>query len=84
MPAKKPAARPDVSPALRYLGDPSGVPHLSGVPSRDLSPDDVRRVAHDLGLSVPAFVSLACRGPFTEAALPAADESPSSADGEET
>ncbi|MCC6619506.1 MAG: hypothetical protein IT341_10770 [Chloroflexi bacterium] len=82
MPAKKPAFEPELPPALRYLGDASGQPHLSGIPSRDLSADDVSRLAHRHGLSVRAFVALACRGPFTKAALPAADESPS-ADGKE-
>lgn len=83
MPAsKKPATGPVLSPALHYTGDASGQPHLSGIPSRDLSADDVRRLAHTHGLSVPAFVALARRGPFTEAAIPAADE-PSSADGKE-
>lgn len=78
----KPAIEPELPPALHYLGDASGQPHMSGIPSRDLTPADVSRLARRLGLSVPAFVALACRGPFTEAALPAADESPS-ADGKE-
>jgi hypothetical protein len=84
MPASKPAVRA-LSPALHYLGDPSGQPHVSGIPSRDLAPDDVSRVAQRLGLSVAAFVELATsRGVFSEAApaKPAADESPS-ADGKE-
>lgn len=70
--------------ALRYLGDPSGIPHLSGIPSRDLSAGEVRRHAHDLGLKADALVALAVSsGAFTtEAARPAADESPS-ADGKE-
>jgi hypothetical protein len=70
--------------ALRYLGDESGVPHLSGIPSRDLSAAEVRQHAHDLGLKADALVALAVgSGAFTtEAARPAADESPS-ADGEE-
>lgn len=86
MSTKRPASGPVLPPAplrgLTYLGDDSGQPHLSGIPSRDLSADDVRRLASLHGHSVPAFVALACRGPFTEAAPPAADESPS-ADGKE-
>lgn len=83
MPARKPARKPV---ALRYLGDASGVPHISGIPSRDLSAADVRRLAHRHGLTVTAFAALAtASGVFTEAASanPAADESPS-ADGKET
>jgi hypothetical protein len=82
MPRKKPAA----CHALHYLGDASGVPHLSGVPSRDLSAGDLHRLAHNLGTTCAALVASAVRsGAFTEAdpASPAADESPS-ADGEET
>lgn len=83
MPAAKPAERA-CSHALRYLGDPSGVPHISGIPSRDLSDAAVHRLASNFGLSVTAFVTLATRGPFSEAApaKPAADETPS-ADGKE-
>lgn len=84
MPASKPAVRA-LSPALHYTGDASGQPHISGIPSRDLSPDDVDRVAKRLGLSVAAFVAVATGGGvFSEAApaTPAADESPS-ADGKE-
>lgn len=82
MPRPKPAARPELPPALHYTGDASGQPHLSGIPSRDLTPADVSRLAHVHGLSLDAFVALATAGPFTLSALPAADEPPS-ADGEE-
>lgn len=82
MPAKKPAVEPEPCPALHYTGDGSGVPHINGIPSRDLSADQVRRRAHDLGLSVTAFVALATSGPFTEAA-PANPAANSSADDSE-
>ena len=79
MPRTKPVTEPELPPALHYTGDASGVPHLSGIPSRDLSADDVRRLAHDLGLSVAALVARATAGPFTKAA-PANPAAHSSAD----
>lgn len=82
MSAKKPASEPELPPALHYTGDASGQPHLSGIPSADLSSAEVARLATAHGLSVDAFVALATSGPFTTVRLPAADESPS-ADGEE-
>lgn len=60
--------------SLRYTGDASGVPHISGIPSRDLSADDVRRLAHRLGLPPRVLVARLVAGPFTEAA-PAAKSS---------
>lgn len=82
MPAKKPAVEPEPCHALHYLGDESGTPHLGGIPSRDLTADDVRRLSHDLGLSVSDFTALALGGPFTEAA-PANPAANSSADDSE-
>lgn len=64
------------SVALRYLGDESGVPHLSGIPSRDLSAAEVRQHAHDLGLKPAALVALAqSSGAFAARPLPAANSS---------
>lgn len=82
MPSKKPAGGSEPPPALYYTGSPDGQPHLSGIPSADLAPADVARLAHDHGLTIAAFVARATAGPFTLSARPAADESPS-ADGEE-
>ena len=78
MPSPKPASGPGCSHALHYLGDESGVPHLSGIPSRCLSTAEVRRYAHNLGLTPKALTGLAVKsGVFTEAArpLPAANSS---------
>jgi hypothetical protein len=66
MPPKKPASAPERSPALQYTGDPSGQPHISGIPSRDLSADEVPRLAHQHGMTVAEFVAMATRGPFIE------------------
>lgn len=59
--------------SLRYTGDASGVPHISGIPSRDLSAADVRRLAHRLGLPPRVLVARLVAGPFT--AAPAAKSS---------
>ena len=76
MPSRKPAKRSEPLSALHYTGDASGVPHISGIPSRDLSADDVRRLAHRLGLQPAALAALLTRGPFTAARpLPAANSS---------
>jgi len=82
MPAKPAARAPQSAPALYYTGDASGAPHISGIPSVDLSSTEVTRLASAHGLTVTAFVALATGGPFTLSAPPAADEPPS-ADGEE-
>lgn len=67
MHAKKPASEPELPPALHYTGDESGQPHISGVPSTDLSADEVARLAHTHGMTVAAFVAMATSGPFKTA-----------------
>ena len=82
MPAPKPVSGPEPCHALHYLGDPSGQPHLSGIPSRDLSADDLHRLAPRFGLKPAALAALLVKGPYTEAA-PANPAANSSADDSE-
>ena len=79
MPSRKPASGSEPCHALHYTGDASGQPHISGVPSRDLSADDLHRLASRFGLKPASLVALLTRGPFTEAA-PATPAANSSAD----
>ena len=43
MPDTKPASRPERLPSLEYVGPE----HLTGIPSRDLTPDDLISLASD-------------------------------------
>lgn len=44
MPKRAPA-KPELPPALRYLGSDEGIPSLPGIPARDLEPADLVRLA---------------------------------------
>lgn len=52
---------------LTYLGDDSGEPHVSGVPARDLTENDVVRLAEAQGIT---YAGLLASGIYEEAAKP--------------